>query len=50
MERIVKVIFTTDPITTGFVHINENNEITLFTNDQGESLTVYDSWYIAEEQ
>ena len=49
MERIVRIVFNDGPITTGFIHINESNKITLFTNDNGNELTTYSSWYIIEE-
>jgi hypothetical protein len=49
MERVVKIIFNEGPIATGFVHINENNEITMFTDDNGNELTEYSSWYVEEE-
>ena len=49
MERIVRIVFNGGPIATGFIHINESNEITLFTDDNGNELTTYSSWYIPEE-
>ena len=49
MERIAKIIFTEGPLATGFIHINENNQITLFTDENGNELTEYASWYITEE-
>jgi hypothetical protein len=49
MERIVKIHFIEGPLATGFIHINENNEITLFTDDNGNELTEYSSWYVPEE-
>jgi ribosomal protein S11 len=49
MNRIVKINFTHGPLATGFIHINENNEIVLFTDENGNELTQYESWYIPEE-
>ena len=49
MERIIKIAFLDGPIATGFIHINENNEITLFTDENGNELTEYASWYVPEE-
>lgn len=37
------------PIATGFIHINENNEITMFTDENGNELTTYSSWDVIEE-
>ena len=48
MERVVKIVFTEGTIATGFIHLNENNEITLFTDDNGNELTEYASWYVPE--
>lgn len=49
MNRIVKINFTHGLIATGFIHINENNEIVLFTDENGNELTQYESCYIPEE-
>lgn len=49
MEKIVKIAFNEGPIETGFIHINENNEIVLFTDNEGNELIEYASWYVIEE-
>lgn len=49
METIIKINFTEEPIATGFIHLNENHEITLFTDENGNELTEYASWYVPEE-
>ena len=49
MERVVKIVFTEGPLATGFIHLNENHEIILFTDENGNELTEYSSWYVSEE-
>ena len=49
METIIKITFLKGPIATGFIHLNENNEITLVTDENGNELTYYESWTISEE-
>jgi hypothetical protein len=48
MERIVKIVFNDGPLSTGYIHLNENNEITLFTDENGNELATYNSWYVPE--
>jgi hypothetical protein len=49
METIVKIVYLDGPIATGFIHIDENHEITMFTDENGNELTTHSSWYIPEE-
>jgi hypothetical protein len=49
METIVKIHFNEATMTTGFIHLNENHKIMLFTDDNGNELTEYTSWYVPEE-
>jgi ribosomal protein S11 len=49
MERTVKICFIDGNIKGGFIHLNENNEIVLFTDEDGNELTEYSSWYVVEE-
>ena len=48
MEKIVKIKFNSGSIEYGYIHINENDEIVLFTDENGNELTNYSSWYVVE--
>jgi hypothetical protein len=49
MNTIVKINFIDGPIATGFIHLNENNEVVLFTNENGDEILHPSSWYVPEE-
>jgi ribosomal protein S11 len=50
MEKVVRINFTSGELETGFIHINENNEIVMFTDENGNELLEYSSWYVSDEQ